>query len=184
MRQIMNRHPRLYRLARRGPMHSSMCFGFQCGPGWARILGWVTTSFKAAWCLLRFDARATTVKEKLGGLRFYWHCLWYPRWMPRLVGDLVTRALWWVEARAEDLSYRVCEDCGAPGRPNPRGWIATLCEPCRARKRVRELEGACRYYRAHIEGLKEKVQEVLEMGPDSPGARGILDRVARKEWWQ
>lgn len=57
---------------------------------------------------------AIQVKEKFGGLRFYY-----------MGGDDYIRGL---EAMAESMSYRTCEVCGAPGSSTSEGWIRTLCE--------------------------------------------------------
>ena len=57
---------------------------------------------------------AVQVKEKFGGLRFYYNG-----------GDDYIRGL---ENMAESMSYRTCEECGAPGKPTKGGWIRTLCE--------------------------------------------------------
>lgn len=56
---------------------------------------------------------AEQVKEKFGGLRFYYRG-----------GDEYIRGL---VSFAESMSYRVCEDCGKPGTVGGRGWIRTLC---------------------------------------------------------
>ena len=57
---------------------------------------------------------ATQVKEKFGGLRFYFSG-----------GDDYIDG---VVALAESMSYRTCEVCGAPGTSNSEGYIQTLCE--------------------------------------------------------
>lgn len=57
---------------------------------------------------------AIQVKEKFGGLRFY-YC----------GGDEYIRGL---ENMAESMSYRTCEKCGAPGKPTKDVWIRTLCD--------------------------------------------------------
>lgn len=57
---------------------------------------------------------AIQVKEKFGGLRFYY-----------MGGDEYIRGL---ENMAESMSYRTCEVCGAPGTSTEGGWIRTLCE--------------------------------------------------------
>lgn len=57
---------------------------------------------------------AVQVKEKFGGLRFYYNG-----------GDEYIRGL---ENMAESMSYRTCETCGAPGKSTKGGWIQTLCE--------------------------------------------------------
>lgn len=57
---------------------------------------------------------AVQVKEKFGGLRFYYSG-----------GDDYIRG---VVDMAENMSYKICEDCGSPGKTrNMSGWIKTLC---------------------------------------------------------
>lgn len=57
---------------------------------------------------------ASQVKEKFGGLRFYYDG-----------GDDYISGL---SSMAESMSYVTCERCGNPGKPNDEGWIQTLCE--------------------------------------------------------
>lgn len=56
---------------------------------------------------------ADQVKEKFAGLRFYHHG-----------GDKFCDG---IIQMAEGISYRTCEECGAPGKVGGRGWIKTLC---------------------------------------------------------
>ena len=60
------------------------------------------------------DVIAIQVKEKFGGLRFYYSG-----------GDDYIRG---IVSMAECMSYRTCEVCGSPGTSNNEGWIRTLCE--------------------------------------------------------
>lgn len=57
---------------------------------------------------------ASQVKEKFGGLRFYYSG-----------GD---NQIFGMTRIAESMSYRTCEECGAPGKSNNHGWITTLCD--------------------------------------------------------
>lgn len=57
---------------------------------------------------------AVQVKEKFGGLRFYING-----------GDNTIHS--YIEF-AESMSYRTCEECGAPGQVYTDGWHVTLCE--------------------------------------------------------
>jgi hypothetical protein len=57
---------------------------------------------------------ATQVKEKFGGLRFYY-----------AGGDDYIRG---VVDMAEEMSYCTCEICGAPGKLRRGGWYRTLCD--------------------------------------------------------
>jgi hypothetical protein len=57
---------------------------------------------------------AVQVKEKFGGLRFYYDG-----------GDSYVEGL---VAMAESMSYRTCDVCGNPGKTNNSGWISVRCE--------------------------------------------------------
>lgn len=57
---------------------------------------------------------AAQVKEKFGGLRFYYDG-----------GDEYISGL---SAMAESMSYVTCETCGKPGKSTNTGWIKTVCE--------------------------------------------------------
>ena len=57
---------------------------------------------------------AIQVKEKFGGLRFYYNG-----------GDEYIRGL---TTMAEEMSYRICEVCSDKAAPTQGGWIRTLCE--------------------------------------------------------
>jgi hypothetical protein len=54
------------------------------------------------------------VKEKFGGLRFYY-----------TGGDEHIRGL---VSMAESMSEVTCEVCGSPGKRDGNGWISTRCE--------------------------------------------------------
>ena len=64
--------------------------------------------------------KATQIKEKFGGLRFYTEG-----------GDEYVVGL---VAMAERLSGRICESCGSIGVKNKEGWIRTLCSICREKE--------------------------------------------------
>lgn len=90
--------------------------GFDTGDGWYNLLDLLSARIQA-----HVDAgkcpqvEAEQVKEKYGGLRFYY-----------TGGDATVHAL---VGFAEDLSERTCETCGAPGTPNDEyGWIRTRCD--------------------------------------------------------
>ena len=75
--------------------------------------------------------KASQVKEKFGGLRFYMTC--------------GTDEIYDLIEKAEALSYKTCEECGQPGEEKPTSWIRTLCDGCyenwdEIRKKRRENE--------------------------------------------
>ena len=57
---------------------------------------------------------ASQIKEKFGGLRFY--------------VDNATDKHWNFISVAESMSYRTCEECGAPGKRYTDGYHQTLCD--------------------------------------------------------
>ena len=62
------------------------------------------------------DPVVVQIKEKFGGLRFYFYG-----------GDDYIRGM--VDF-AESMSFSICEDCSKPGGAKGRGWVRTLCEDC------------------------------------------------------
>ena len=103
--------------------HTAMCWGITCGDGWYNIVDALCGQIQNH---LEHNIKdndgtivveATQVKEKYGGLRFYY-----------TGGDEFIRGVCWM---AEGLSERTCEECGAQGTQNKKGWIRTMCDPCR-----------------------------------------------------
>ncbi len=92
------------------PMQSCMCWGFECGDGWYRLLD---EAFKA---LAELDPLPTIaqVKEKFGTLRLY--ISYYSDEAEAII------------QQAEELSARTCEICGEPGKVVGHGWLSTRCE--------------------------------------------------------
>lgn len=81
------------------------------GEGWHWLLCMIAEWLSEGGLPPRYET--TQVKEKFGGLRFYHQ------------GTPSTLKI----ARAvEQVSYGVCEACGAPGRLRKGGWARTLCD--------------------------------------------------------
>lgn len=124
------------------------CFDFSIGPGWMPLIEtfclsvyhsemrakeYVETARKHShkWdngeqrlaeaeadykTVTEYPTRIVQVKEKFGGLRLYHH------------GGLLK---FFDYARfAENLSYKLCEDCGVRAEVRTDGWIRTLCRAC------------------------------------------------------
>ena len=101
-------------------------FGCECGDGWYEVLrglcSEVTEVFAEAGAepLIIVDQ----VKEKYGGLRFYYHLSaqeGMPEGFAKKIDDVVEK---W-----GDSAETVCEECGKPGKlRNDLGWIQTLCD--------------------------------------------------------
>lgn len=131
---------------------TAMCWGFECGDGWYNIIdilcGLLTSEYRSA--KSRYDYLmetgvgnvlygtktvtqeaideakakldeetlrvpvASQVKEKFGGLRFY--------------VNAATDKQYAYISFAESMSYKTCEECGAPGKTYTDGWHMTLCD--------------------------------------------------------
>jgi len=131
---------------------TAMCWGLECGDGWYNIIdtlcGLLTSEYRGA--KNRYDhfvevgvgnvlygtktvtqedideakakldeetlkvPVAVQVKEKFGGLRFY--------------VQAATDKHYQYISFAESMSYRTCEECGAPGKTYTDGWHMTLCD--------------------------------------------------------
>jgi hypothetical protein len=86
-----------------------------CGRGWYPLLIEIDTRLSS----LDPDYEVHQVKEKYGGLRYYY--------------QFVTEGVDWkqgedIEDEAERRSYAICEVCGEPGHCRDGGWLQTLCD--------------------------------------------------------
>ena len=121
------KYPKIF-VNRHGNMQTTaMCWGFECGDGWYQVLDslcgqiqhytdWNNDNHAKGYTQYKQVPQviATQVKEKFGGLRFYYdggddH-----------IGGMVRMA--------ESWAAHACEECGAPGKMRHGGWIRTLCE--------------------------------------------------------
>ena len=131
---------------------TAMCWGFECGDGWYDLIdvlcGLLTSEYRGAQSRYEYLMQAgvggilygtkivtqedidqakakldeetlkvpvaVQVKEKFGGLRFY-------------VQAATDKHHQYINF-AESMSYRTCEECGAPGKTYTDGWHMTLCD--------------------------------------------------------
>lgn len=95
--------------------NSIWMFGFECSDGWYRLIEATCTLIQQHTDKMGGEpVVASQLKEKFGGLRFYYRG-----------GDSYTAV---VVELAELLSEHICEICGAPGRTKEsKGWLRTRC---------------------------------------------------------
>lgn len=131
-KKLCQKYPKIFRDRNGTIQETCMAWGFSHGDGWFNIVDSLCSSIQhhtdqkrkrepyAGMADEEFDEIhqpvAAQVKEKFGGLRFYISG-----------GDDVVDGM---ISLAENLSYRTCEDCGAPGAPRKGGWVRTLCDKC------------------------------------------------------
>jgi len=121
--KLFEKYPKIFRQKDLSMQETCMCWGFDCGDGWYNIID--TLCHQIQWHIVYnlsededpevVNVEATQVKEKFGGLRFYYNG----------GNDFISGLV----SMAESLSGKTCEECGAPGRATKGGWISTLCQP-------------------------------------------------------
>ncbi len=84
------------------------------GEGWVNV---ILEPLAQDLVALGWDRKLDQVKEKFGTLRFYIGA------GSEEIHDRIRQA--------EKQSCVTCEECGAPGETNGRGWLVTLCTACR-----------------------------------------------------
>lgn len=136
-RRLCEKYPLIFADRNKSMMETCMCWGFEHGDGWYQILDSLCANIQSHidWQNENFakgyphyekpvpQVVAQQVKEKFGTLRFYYNG-----------GDDVIDGM---VRMAESWSAVACEECGAPGTQNSRGWIKTLCETHRKEREDR-----------------------------------------------
>jgi len=128
--KLFELYPSIFRQKDLPMSQTCMCWGIDTGDGWYNTLdtlcdqiqNHLKNNLQKDQDPTVVNVEATQVKEKFGGLRFYYNG-----------GDEFIEGLVWM---AEAISYRTCEECGSPGTSNNTGWIKTLCPPCRDKDNI------------------------------------------------
>ena len=106
--------------------------GFACGEGWWPILTNLCANiqhhidWKNKTSEVVPQVIVAQIKEKFGGLRFYYSG------GDNTIDGMVQMAEAWADAS--------CEECGSPGKRRGGGWIKTLCDHHEAERQQRKKE--------------------------------------------
>lgn len=97
--------------------------GFEVSDGWFHLLKDLVTGLEEILASspdeVRTKIRCSQVKEKFGGLRFYFHGPFSE--IQDRAGPLVTAA--------EDSAWKTCQECGSAGDcRSVGGWMSVLCD--------------------------------------------------------
>ena len=123
--ELVRRYPNLFRDYGGDIRQTCMGWGMSCGDGWYDLIDNIGKQ------LVRMGVEknvvADQVKEKFGGLRFY-----YTVYMDG-IDENTRNEIDDIVSNAEGESYKVCEKCGTRDAVtvNSVGWIFTLCGSCR-----------------------------------------------------
>jgi hypothetical protein len=125
--QLCKKYPLIFKNRHGDIRETLMCFGFEHGDGWYQILDSLCGNIQSYidWNNKNFDKGytqykqipqvvAVQVKEKFGGLRFY-----YDGGDDHISGMV---------RMAESWASHTCEVCGAPGKLRGQGWVYTACD--------------------------------------------------------
>lgn len=116
--KLIERFPTYFTDMYGDPTKTCMAFGCECGKGWFDLIFRLCEDIEKT---NPENFRVEQVKEKFGGLRFYYSG------GSQEVHDLVNKA--------ESDSYNICENCGTRDNVTSEGsWILTLCTNCREKK--------------------------------------------------
>jgi hypothetical protein len=137
-------------------------FGFECGDGWYNLIDELCENVMTLIGDKDITVTAAQVKEKFGGLRFYYD-IRSPDTFIGNIGYRISRfmfklkwgQMYWkiqdfrkkfyktLEEKirdaihdGEDKSYDTCEICGEPGETRGRGWVSTQCDKCWASSKL------------------------------------------------
>ena len=113
---LYKKYPLLYKQHSLPMSESALCWGFQCGDGWLKIIDKLSEEIVK----VSPTTEATTVKEKFGKLRFYTTKDSNPDKVDKLISKAVKK------------SSKTCEICGEKGKPfkSTFGWLSVLCKEC------------------------------------------------------
>ena len=122
--KLVEKYPKILKDYGGDPMHTSMCFGFQHENGWLELIEKCLEKLQYFCDLCSKDGRevqvvATTIKEKLSSLRFYYYVEGANEIENDIIDDIVSEA--------ERKSEYTCEVSGESGVLCKRqGWLKTL----------------------------------------------------------
>jgi hypothetical protein len=144
--QLCQKYPKIFVDRFGDPKETLMCWGFECGDGWYKILDslcgaiqhYIDWNNDTRELLLRDNPNNVTVpeeipqvvavqiKEKFGGLRFYYNG-----------GD---DRIYGMVRMAEAWADNTCEVCGEAGTTRSGGWVKTLCDKHEEERQARYAE--------------------------------------------
>jgi len=156
--QLVEKFPIIFKDYGGDMRETCMHWGMECGDGWYSLIYSLCADITSLIGDKNIKVTAVQVKEKFGGLRFYYDInapetfignfnYTVSQWMfKRKWGVLYWKIIHFkrkfyktIKEKIQDLisdaeykSYEVCERCSQPGKVNKEGyWKATLCEKCR-----------------------------------------------------
>jgi hypothetical protein len=116
---LLTKYPKLYAQYYLDKTQTCMCWGFDVDDGWFKLIDDVSKKITK----LDNDGKITVsqVKEKFGGLRFYYD--------GQAKNDIIADKIRKIVNDAENKSFHICEFCGKKGKlREDLPWVKTLCD--------------------------------------------------------
>lgn len=134
---LLEKFPILYRNRYGDKMSTCMCWGFEVGEGWSRLIYDLSEKLEFLSNQFNVEIVMDQVKEKFGGARFYLH-VENPHNIDSEIFKVVSDIAFDLEDYYEHLSYSICEDCGDRFHVKLRtdGWHRTLCDDCEMKRKA------------------------------------------------
>ena len=155
-KKLVIRYPEIFRDYGGDIRYTCMAWGMECGDGWFELLNRMCHDIIKLAKNKDIKVIAHQVKEKFGGLRFYFgieseytilkrldtkirnllfsHKLGIPYWkiikfrrkFYKTIEEKISERI----EQAEWESEITCESCGHPGKIRGGGWVYTACDNC------------------------------------------------------
>jgi len=128
-KKLLKKYPKIFRQKGLSPQETCMCWGIDTGDGWYWLIDNLCSSLQ--WDIDHNgfpQIEATQVKEKFGGLRWY-YIISGTKEGKDLANKCGTQR--GMVTLAEFMSNSICEECGSTKDvTQTKGWISTLCKTC------------------------------------------------------
>lgn len=121
---LYKKYPSIFRDKDKPMTETCMCWGIDTGNGWYTLIDNLCQELSILEKKYNILIIADQVKEKYGGLRFYYHTFTDTQNLTEKVWDLIDNVI----TKYEDMSEITCEVCGEPGIIRPGGWLSCLCD--------------------------------------------------------
>jgi len=120
---LYDKYPDIFKDKDKSMQETCMCWGIDTNDGWYTLIDNLCQEIISIEKTHGVSLIADQVKEKYGGLRFYYHLIGNDKATYEgytLIEEVVTKY--------ESMSEVTCEVCGEPGTISPAGWLVCLCD--------------------------------------------------------
>lgn len=122
---LVDKYPKILKDYNGDPMLTCMAYGLDTGDGWFKLLDELMEKMQClcdSWTTAEREVQvvAAQIKSKYASLRFYVYIHGANKTESNIIYDLIDAA--------EQQSLVTCEECGALGSVNTKGWHRVLCD--------------------------------------------------------